>query len=65
MTLQALRGKIGDDAFFRILRAWYAEHRNGNVTTADFIALSERESGQQLDAFFDVWLYRPGKPTSW
>ena len=35
------------------------------MTTADFIALAERESGQQLDAFFDVWLYQPGKPTSW
>jgi aminopeptidase N len=65
MTLQALRGKIGDDAFFRMMRAWYAENRNGNVTTEDLIALAERESGQQLDAFFDVWLYTPGKPTSW
>jgi aminopeptidase N len=65
MTLQALRVKIGDTAFFRMMHAWYAENRNGNVTTADLIALAERESGQQLDAFFDVWLYTPGKPTSW
>jgi aminopeptidase N len=65
MTLQALRQKIGDDAFFRILRRWYAENKYGNVTTADFIALSERVSGQQLDQFFEVWLYTPGKPTSW
>jgi len=65
MTLQALRVKIGDAAFFPMMRAWYAENRNGNVTTADFIALAERESGQRLDAFFDVWLYQPGKPTSW
>src|SRR5829696_428136 len=53
MTLQALRVKIGDTAFFPMMRAWYAENRNGNVTTADFIALAERESGQRLDAFFD------------
>jgi aminopeptidase N len=65
MTLQALRVKIGDTPFFRIMRAWYAENRNGNVTTDDFIALAERESGVQLDDFFDVWLYTPGKPTSW
>jgi aminopeptidase N len=65
MTLQALRQKIGDDAFFRILRRWYADNKYGNVTTADFIALSERVSGQQLDQFFEVWLYTPGKPTSW
>ena len=47
------------------MRAWYAENRDGNATTEDFIAMAERESAQQLDAFFDVWLYQPGKPTSW
>jgi aminopeptidase N len=65
MTLQALREKVGDDAFLRIVRAWYEENKYGNVTTADFIALSERISGQQLDTFFDVWLYQPVKPTVW
>jgi aminopeptidase N len=65
MTLQALRQKIGDDAFFQILRRWAAENRYGNVTTPQFIALAEQVSGIQLDHFFDVWLYQPGKPTSW
>jgi aminopeptidase N len=65
MTLQALRVKIGDAVFFPMMRKWYAENRDGNVTTEDFIAIAERESGQQLDAFFDVWLYQPTKPTSW
>ncbi len=65
MTLQALRQKVGDPAFFRILRRWAAENRYGNVTTAQFIALSEQVSGMQLDHFFDVWLYRPEKPSSW
>jgi aminopeptidase N len=65
MTLQALRVKIGDATFFRLLRAWYARNRNGNVTTADFIALAERRSGQQLDDFFRVWLYEPVKPATW
>jgi aminopeptidase N len=65
MTLQALREKLGDDTFLAILRAWYAENRNAGVTTADFIALAERISGQQLDAFFEAWLYTEGKPQSW
>jgi aminopeptidase N len=65
MTLQALRTKVGDATFFAILRAWYTHNRNGNVTTADFIALAEEKSGQQLDGFFDVWLFQPAKPTSW
>jgi aminopeptidase N len=65
MTLQALRQKIGDDDFFEILRRWYSENKYGNVTTAEFIALSEEVSGQQLDQFFQAWLYTPAKPTSW
>ena len=61
MTLQALRVKIGDAVFFPMMRKWYADNRNGNVTTEDFMALAESESGQQLDAFFDVWLVHAGK----
>ena len=65
MTLEALRERVGDAVFFRILRTWAQEHRFGNVTTPQFIALAEREAGQSLQRFFDVWLYQPGKPTSW
>ena len=63
MTLQALRQKLGDDTlFFRILRDWYAEHQHQNVTTQQFIATAERDSGRQLDHFFDVWLFQEGRP---
>ena len=31
-------------------------------TTAQFVALAEQVSGQDLTAFFDIWLYQPGKP---
>jgi aminopeptidase N len=65
MTLQALRGKIGDPTFFDIIRTWYADNKYGNVTTADFIAHAEQVSGQQLDDFFRVWLYEEGRPASW
>jgi aminopeptidase N len=65
MTLQALRGKIGDFAFFTLMRRFVQENRYGNVTTPQFIAMAEQISGRQLDTFFDVWLYQPAKPTSW
>jgi aminopeptidase N len=65
MTLQALREKIGDTDFFELLGAWASQNRYGNVTTPEVIALAEKVSGQELDEFFDVWLYRPEKPTSW
>jgi aminopeptidase N len=65
MTLEALREKVGDFTFFQIMRSWAAQNRHGNVTTAQFIALSEQLSGMSLDHFFDVWLYQPEKPVSW
>jgi aminopeptidase N len=65
MTLQALRQKVGDFAFFQIMRRWATQNRYGNVTTPQFIALAEQISAMQLDHFFDVWLYQPEKPTSW
>jgi aminopeptidase N len=63
--LHALRGKIGDAAFFELAKQWVERYGGGTATTADFIALSEEVSGQDLDAFFQVWAYDRGKPTSW
>jgi aminopeptidase N len=65
MTLQALREKVGDQTFFKILRDWYAQNKFGSVATADFISLAERISDQDLDQFFKVWLFEEGRPTSW
>ncbi|GAA3200308.1 M1 family metallopeptidase [Actinocorallia longicatena] len=63
MTLHALRTAIGDDAFFELGRRWVAENRYGSVTTADFQALAEQVSGQDLDDLFTKWAYTPGKPS--
>ena len=65
MTLQALREKVGDPAFFKIMRDGAQQNRFGTVTTPELIALAERDSGMALGAFFQVWLYQPGKPTTW
>ena len=62
MTLQVLRRAVGDRTFFRILRAWAAEHRYGHGTTPQFEHLAERLSGKNLDALFHTWLYTAGKP---
>lgn len=62
MTLQVLRERIGDEAFFRLLRLWTERHRYGNAETADFVALAERVSGQRLADLFDRWLYTDTKP---
>ncbi|MFF0188017.1 M1 family metallopeptidase [Streptomyces sp. NPDC005244] len=62
MTLQMLRERIGDAAFFKLLPAWTKLHRYGNASTADFISLAERVSGRQLDDLFQTWLFTTGKP---
>lgn len=63
--LHALRGEVGDEAFFELASEWVARFGGGTATTADFIALSEEVSGQDLADFFQVWAYTPTKPTSW
>jgi hypothetical protein len=62
LTLHALRMTVGDDDFFRIVRTWAAAKSGDNVSTPQFIRLAERISGQQLDEFFETWLYTPEMP---
>jgi len=62
MTLHALRGEIGDADFFALLETWAQSREDGNGTTPEFVALAEQISGQQLDGFFDAWLFTWSKP---
>ncbi|KKD02894.1 M1 family metallopeptidase, partial [Streptomyces sp. WM6386] len=64
MALHQLRKAVGDRVFFRILRAWAAEHRDGHGTTAQLVRLAERESGKALDGLFRTWVYQQGKPAA-
>ena len=64
-TLHALRMKIGDEAFFELAQAWVERFGGGTASTADFTALAEEVSGQDLGNFFETWLYTPDKPTEW
>ncbi|MFC4114378.1 M1 family metallopeptidase [Nonomuraea zeae] len=64
MTLQALRGEVGDQDFFAIIKAWAKIKQHGNGNTDEFISLSEKISGEQLDALFQTWLFQPGKPAN-
>ena len=56
LTLHALRLEIGDKAFFEVLPTYYAHFQGSNARTADFIAVAEKVSGQDLRAFFAEWL---------
>jgi aminopeptidase N len=68
LVLYALRQQVGAAAFERIERAWVARYRGRSASTADFIALASRVSGQDLTAFLGDWIYgttippMPGHP---
>ena len=62
LALHALRLEIGDDAFFELLRTYAADFAYSNATSADFFAVAEKVSGQDLDAFFDAWIYADDIP---
>ena len=62
LALVQLQERVGMPTFTRILRAWASTYRHRNASTADFVALAEKTSGQDLTAFFRTWLHTAGKP---
>ena len=62
MAVQALRHRIGDVAFWTLLRTWVSQRAYGNGSVADFEALAYSISGQDLTSFFDAWLSAPVVP---
>ena len=62
LTLHALRLRVGDEAFFRILRAYVERFGGGNAHTEDFIAVAEEISGMDLQEFFRQWLFESQLP---
>lgn len=62
MTFQALRNRVGEPDFWALLRRWVADYGGGTGSTAEFAALAEEVSGEDLDGFFAAWLTTPAKP---
>jgi aminopeptidase N len=62
MTLQALRNRVGDQVFWRVIHTWIREQGGGNGSTEEFEEVAARISGQDLGSFFTAWLRTPAKP---
>ena len=62
MTLHALRGEVGDEAFFLTLREYLSRYGGGNASTSDFVEVAEEVSGQELGQLFEAWLYAEVAP---
>lgn len=63
MVLHKVRQRVGDKAFFALLRDWATDHRHGNADTADFTAYAEHTTGKDLGGVWKDWLYGNGKPS--
>jgi aminopeptidase N len=61
-VLHMLRGTLGDDAFFKGIRAYYLAHENGTASTEDLRDALEKASGTDLKEFFARWVYASGHP---
>lgn len=61
-VLHMLRGELGDEAFFKALRAYYGQFAGQAVRNVDFTTAVEKSSGAELSGFFTQWLDRVGCP---
>jgi hypothetical protein len=52
-TLNDLRRKLGDDVFYKGMRAYYQQMKFKVATTRDFINIMEKSSGKDLSGFFE------------
>ena len=59
-VLAMLRSYMGTPAFDRAFRRVFTEYRFGNLDVPGFQRICEEEAGQDLDWFFDPWLYGKG-----
>jgi len=62
LVLHMLRGVMGDDDFFQATRNYLANHAYGVVDTEIFETEMEAVYGEELDWFFDQWVYTDGAP---
>ncbi|MDP6339543.1 MAG: M1 family metallopeptidase [Candidatus Marinimicrobia bacterium] len=61
-VLHMLRGILGDELFFKGIKAYYSQFTHQAVLTDDFQRSMEAVSGRSLDWFFDQWTLQPGFP---
>jgi aminopeptidase N len=62
VMLHALRRRLGDVAFFRLLRDWSSANRHSTVTTEAFLETAERFADGSLGEFFTQWLFDAALP---
>ena len=67
-VLHMLRKKLGDEAFYKGIKAYYEKYKYRSASTNSFKRVMAATSGKNLDVFFKQWLENPGHPvlkTQW
>lgn len=62
LTLHALRGQLGDEKFFALLKDWASKYRHSTATTEDFTGLAANYSDESLRPLWETWLYSAEVP---
>ena len=56
LAIHALRTKVGDATFFKILQSYFKRYKNSHANSVDFENIAKEISGKNLDNFFHAWL---------
>ncbi|MER6910824.1 aminopeptidase N [Streptomyces sp. NPDC000594] len=59
-VLKQLVAYVGEDAFFRGVRAYFKEHAFGNTVLTDLLGALEKTSGRDLTSWSTLWLETAG-----
>lgn len=57
-----LRGTIGDDKFFNLIKNYYTTYKGQSANIEDFESLADKVAGQKLRGFFGLWVDSTGVP---
>ena len=61
-VLHALRGYLGDDAWWKGIQQYVKAEKGKVVESDDFKRSMDKASGKDLGWFFDQWVYKAGHP---
>ncbi len=61
-VLHALRGEVGDEAFFETLRTFHGRHDDGHATIEDFVDTAVEINGPSVEALLRTWLFEDEVP---
>lgn len=62
-VMRMLHAQVGDNAWRAALQLYVKDHAYQAVSYQDLQEIFERQSGENLDWFFQQWLLKPGHPS--